>query len=181
MLERRTMLSGNTYTPTVFTDDYNLALNDSLRDAIIDANADPGTATDTIVLSSGTYSLTIPNVGEAHENAARTGYLDITSTAHALVIEGRGDSGPNPAIIDQIILDRVFEIASNVTVTFENLEITGAAVDTGAAGDGAAATIFEALATADTKVTRSILVEADKVADELGLDDALCSIRSRGT
>ena len=38
---------------------------------------------------------------------------------------------------------------------------------------GAAATIFEALAAADTKVTRSILVEADEVAGELGLDDAL--------
>ncbi len=38
---------------------------------------------------------------------------------------------------------------------------------------GAAATIFEALAAADAKLTRSILVEADKIADELGLDDTL--------
>ncbi len=38
---------------------------------------------------------------------------------------------------------------------------------------GAAATIFEALAAADTKLTRSILVEVDNVADELGLDDTL--------
>ncbi len=38
---------------------------------------------------------------------------------------------------------------------------------------GVATTIFEALATADTKLTRSILVEANKVADELGVDDAL--------
>jgi hypothetical protein len=38
---------------------------------------------------------------------------------------------------------------------------------------GVAATIFEALAKADTKLTRSILVEADKIADELGLDDSL--------
>ena len=38
---------------------------------------------------------------------------------------------------------------------------------------GAAATIFEALAAADTRLTRSILVEADKIADELGLDDTL--------
>ena len=36
----------------------------------------------------------------------------------------------------------------------------------------AAATIFEALAAADTKLTRSILTEADKIADELGLDDS---------
>ncbi len=36
-----------------------------------------------------------------------------------------------------------------------------------------AAAIFEALAIADTKLTKSILVEADKVADELGLDDTL--------
>jgi hypothetical protein len=38
---------------------------------------------------------------------------------------------------------------------------------------GVAATIFEALAVADTKLTRSILTEADKVADQLGLDDTL--------
>ncbi len=38
---------------------------------------------------------------------------------------------------------------------------------------GMAATIFEALAAANTKVTRTILVEADKIADELSLDDAL--------
>ena len=38
---------------------------------------------------------------------------------------------------------------------------------------GAAAMIFEALAAADTKLTRSILVEDDEVADKLGLDDEL--------
>ncbi len=38
---------------------------------------------------------------------------------------------------------------------------------------GAAATILRALAAADTKLARSILVEADKIADELGLDDSL--------
>ena len=38
---------------------------------------------------------------------------------------------------------------------------------------GIAATVFEALATADTKVTRSILVEVDKIIGELGLDNAL--------
>ncbi len=38
---------------------------------------------------------------------------------------------------------------------------------------GVAATIFEALGTANTKLTRSILTEADKVADQLGLDDTL--------
>ena len=62
-LELRAMLSGNTFTPTVFTDD-NTGTGGSLRDAILAANADPGTATDTIVLGSGTYSLTIPNVGD---------------------------------------------------------------------------------------------------------------------
>ena len=38
---------------------------------------------------------------------------------------------------------------------------------------GVAATIFESLAVADSKVTRSILGEVDKVADELDLDDWL--------
>ncbi len=36
---------------------------------------------------------------------------------------------------------------------------------------GLATTIFEALAAADTKATRSVLMEVDKVADELGNDD----------
>ena len=70
------MLSGNTYTPTAFTDSVG---GGSLRDAIIAANADPGTAADTIVLGSGTYTLSIPNVGGAQENSALTGDLDITS------------------------------------------------------------------------------------------------------
>ncbi len=38
---------------------------------------------------------------------------------------------------------------------------------------GVTATIFEALVTADTELTRSILVKADKISDELWIDDAL--------
>ena len=38
---------------------------------------------------------------------------------------------------------------------------------------GATATIFEALATADTKLTRLIMGTTDNVADEPGLDDPL--------
>ena len=95
------------------------------RDAIIAANADTGTATDTIVLSSGAYTLSISNANNLQENESATGDLDITSTAHALVIKGQGDSGPGATIIDQTVLDRVFQIMPNVSVTFQNLEITG--------------------------------------------------------
>ena len=72
-----------------------LAASDSLRDAILDANADPGTATDTIVLGSGTYSLTIPNVGGARKRG-----VDRRPRYHehgpSLVIEGEETAGRTP-------------------------------------------------------------------------------------
>ena len=73
------MLSGNTYTPTDTNDDGTAG---TLRAAIAAANADPGAQADTIQLSSGTYMLTL-------------GELEVTNTAHALVIDGQGSSGPN--------------------------------------------------------------------------------------
>ena len=95
LLELRSMLSGNTYSPTDVNDDGSAG---TLHAAIASANADPGVQADTIQLSSGTYMLTL-------------GELEITSTAHALVINGQGSSGPNATIIDQLSLDRVFQIA----------------------------------------------------------------------
>ena len=52
----------------------------------------------------------------------------------ALTITGNGSSGPNATIIDQLSLDRVFQIAAGASVTFENLEITGGLVTTGDQG-----------------------------------------------
>ena len=103
------MLSGNTYTPTDANDDGTAG---TLRAAIATANADPGVQADTIQLSSGTYMLTL-------------GQLEITNTAHSLIIDGQGSTGPNATIIDQLSLDRVLQVAAGASVTFENVEITG--------------------------------------------------------
>src|SRR5262249_29827519 len=117
-LEDRTVPS----TVTTFADGG--AGSGSLRAAIIAANADTGTATDTISLASGTYALTMQNTAGG-ENAAATGDLDITSTVHKLIIQGQGTSGPNATIIDASALnDRVFNIVNAGTqVEFDNLVI----------------------------------------------------------
>ena len=118
----------------------------SLRAAIIADNADPGTATDTINLRSGTYSLTLQNPGGVQENAAVTGDLNITSTAHTLIIKGQGTSGPGATIIDASTLhDRVFQIVKPGTqVELEGLVIKGGlAQDNGRAGVTAGSTTAE--------------------------------------
>src|SRR5208337_292530 len=141
-LEDRTVLSS--ITPTTFADGG--AGSGSLRAAIIADNADPGTATDTINLNSGTYSLTLQNPGGVQENAAVTGDLDITSTAHTLIIKGQGTSGPGATIIDaSTLLDRVFQIVKPGTqVELDGLVIKGGlAQDDGTAGVTAGSTTAE--------------------------------------
>ncbi|HEX4144305.1 MAG TPA: choice-of-anchor D domain-containing protein [Pirellulales bacterium] len=115
------MLSGNTYSPTATSDNGTAG---TLRAAVASANADPGVSTDTIQLASGTYMLTL-------------GELDVTNTAHSLVIDGQGSTGPNATVIDQLSLDRVFQIAAGAAVTFENLEITGGIADDDDTGSSA--------------------------------------------
>jgi hypothetical protein len=105
------MLSGNTYSPATSVAD-GVAPANNLRNAIIASNADTGTQTDTINLTSGTYSLDLSNV-------------EVDATAHTLIIDGQGSSGPGATIIDQTYADRVFLIDPGATVVFENLEITG--------------------------------------------------------
>ncbi|HEX4145463.1 MAG TPA: fibronectin type III domain-containing protein [Pirellulales bacterium] len=129
LLEQREMLSGNTYTaaPSASAPDSTAAYNsssstNSLRSAIAAANADTGTATDIIDLSAGTYTLSLKQ-------------LEITSTAHTLIIDGQGPT----TIIDQTALDRVFEVDNGVTVVFENLEITGGTAETDYSGGTAEA------------------------------------------
>ncbi|HTU27119.1 MAG TPA: Ig-like domain-containing protein, partial [Pirellulales bacterium] len=130
LLEKRALLSGNTYSPSPSVADSNVATDNNLRAAIAAANADTGTATDTIQLSSGTYAL-----GE--------GELEISSTSHSLVIQGKGSVGANATIIDQLSLDRVLQINSGVTVTLEDLEITGGIATSGeATGPGAGGGIW---------------------------------------
>jgi len=98
-----------TYTVTTTTD----GGAGSLRQAIIDANANSGTDTITFV-GSGTYMLTIAGTGE---NAAATGDLDITDD---LIIIGNGTGN---TIIDGGGLDRVFDIFPGATATISDLTI----------------------------------------------------------
>src|SRR6516225_2774258 len=129
-----------TITPTTFADG-GLG-SGSLRDAVLQLNADTGTEDDTIQLLPGTYSLTIQNVGNRHETAGLTGDLDLTQTSHRWILQGAGLS----TIIDASQLqDRVFQIVNPGTqVVFQDLVIQGGlAQDNGA--DGALAGTTDAL------------------------------------
>jgi subtilisin family serine protease len=84
----------------------------TLRSAIQTANALPGL--NTLVLEAGTYELTITGAGE---DASATGDLDITDD---LLILG---NGATIKIIGGH--DRVFDLASDSTLTIEGLTITG--------------------------------------------------------
>jgi hypothetical protein len=96
-----------TITPATFADG-GLG-SGSLRDAVLQFNADTGTADDTIQLQAGTYALTIQNLGGRHETAGLTGDLNLVQASHPWVIQGAGSSGANATIIDASQLhDRVF-------------------------------------------------------------------------
>jgi hypothetical protein len=115
----------STITPTTFADG-GLG-SGSLRDAVLQFNADSGTDDDIIQLQPGTYSLTIQNIFGRHETAGLTGDLNLNSTSHRWIIHGAGSSGDNPTIIDAGQLgDRVFEIVNAGTqVVFNDLVIQG--------------------------------------------------------
>jgi hypothetical protein len=133
-----------TLTPTTFLDG-GLG-SGSLRDAVLQFNADTGTDDDIIQLQAGTYALTIQNVGGRHETAGLTGDLNLTQTSHRWIIQGTGSSGDNATIIDASQLqDRVFQIVNPGTqVVFQDLAIQGGlAQDNGA--DGAQAGTTDAL------------------------------------
>jgi hypothetical protein len=110
-----------TIIPTTFADG-GLG-SGSLRDAVLQFNADNGTGDDTIQLLPGTYTLTIRNVGGHHETAGLTGDLNLNQTSHPWIIQGAESS----TIIDASQLqDRVFEIVKPGTqVVFQNLVIQG--------------------------------------------------------
>jgi hypothetical protein len=110
-----------TFTPTTFADGG--PGSGSLRDGVLQFNADTGTEDDTIQLLAGTYTLTIPNSGGHHETAGLTGDLNLTQTSHHWIIQGAGSS----TVIDAGQLqDRAFEIVTPGTqVVFRNLVIQG--------------------------------------------------------
>jgi hypothetical protein len=129
-----------TLTPTTFLDG-GLG-SGSLRDAVLQFNADTGTDDDIIQLEAGTYALTIPNVGGRHETAGLTGDLNLTQTSHRWIIQG---AGPSTIIDASQFQDRVFDIVNpGAQVVFQNLVIQGGlAQDDGS--DGALAGTTNAL------------------------------------
>jgi hypothetical protein len=120
-----------TLTPTTFLDGG--PGSGSLRDAVLQFNADTGTDDDIIQLEAGTYALTIPNVGGRHEMAGLTGDLNLTQTSHRWIIQG---AGPSTIIDAGQLHDRVFQIVNPGTqVVFQDLVIQGGlAQDNGADG-----------------------------------------------
>src|SRR6516164_8883033 len=95
----------------------------SLRDAVLQFNADSGSDDDTIQLLAGTYTLTIQNPGGVHETAGLTGDLNLTQTSHHWIIQG---AGPSTIIDASSLHDRVFQIGNPGTqVVFQNLVIRG--------------------------------------------------------
>jgi CSLREA domain-containing protein len=111
-------------TKTADTNDGTCDSDCSLREAIIASNAAAGA--DTITLPAGTYTLTIAGQGE---DGGATGDLDITGD---LTINGAGAA---TTIVNGGGLDRVFHIVpSGVTVTFNNLTITGGSLTNGNGG-----------------------------------------------
>jgi hypothetical protein len=130
-----------TITPTTFAD--GVLGSGSLRDAVLQFNADTGTGDDTIQLLAGTYTLTIRNTGGRHETAGLEGDLNITSASHRWIIQGAGSSGTNATIIDAGQLqDRVWEIVTpGKQVVFRDLVIQGGlAQDDGSNGARAGTT-----------------------------------------
>jgi hypothetical protein len=128
VLETRHLPS--TLTPTTFADG-GLG-SGSLRDAVLQLNADTGTEDDTIQLLPGTYALTIRNT-HGHENEGLEGDLDLTQTRHRWLIQG---AGPSTVIDASQLQDRVFQIVNPGTqVVFQDLVIqSGLAQDNGTEG-----------------------------------------------
>jgi hypothetical protein len=133
-------ITPTTFTPTTFADD---GTANSLRGAITQANGDAGTAVDIVQLQTGTYQLTLANTAGKHEQGNTQGDLNITSTRHALVIQGTTDAKGHPTTtIQQAALDRVFQVVNpGTSVTFKDVVIEGGqAQDDGSAGAAAGST-----------------------------------------
>jgi len=117
-----------TVTKTDDTDDGVCDSDCSVREAIRAANARAGD--DTIILSSGTYTLTIPGPGE---DAAAMGDLDITDSL-TIKVAGAGN-----AVIKGGIgwNDRVFHIiGADTVVHISNITVQNGTVTGGASGGG---------------------------------------------
>lgn len=176
MLEDR--ITPTTFTPSTFADD---GTANSLRGVITQTNNDTGTAADTILLQAGTYRLSIPNVANNHDVSNSQGDLNITSTSHALVIQGAVDASGKPTTtIDAKGIDRVFQISqpgalgSGPTVLFKDVVVTGGdAMDNGVAGTEAGKTEAKGGGIMDYggNVTLSnVVLQSNKAVSGNGLD-----------
>ncbi|MSO40600.1 MAG: hypothetical protein EXQ70_01645 [Solirubrobacterales bacterium] len=124
-----------TYFPTSVNDpipDGCRPNNCSLREAVIAANSTPGK--DTIVLEAGRrYELNITGIGE---DAAATGDLDVsapvTVQAPKFVSTSKGRKRARPATIDGNHHDRIFDLASRLTLN--RLTLQGGATSAGENG-----------------------------------------------
>ncbi len=112
---------GSAIFVTTTQDELNQNGNCSLREAVRSANLDmavdgcnPGTGMDTILLDAGLHRLGIPGAGE---DGSLTGDLDLLDD---VVIIGKNAT---ETLVDGNHLDRVFHIASNITVKLINLHI----------------------------------------------------------
>lgn len=107
-------------TVTTTADEYNIDGDCALREAIIAANDDlavdacvAGNGADTIIVPSGTYTLSLVGSGPTG------GDLDISADLKLI------GSGPARATIDAAGIDRVFGMYSAGRITISNLTITG--------------------------------------------------------
>jgi CSLREA domain-containing protein len=138
VITERFVRASTTITVTTTTDELNQNGNCSLREAIQAANTDTavdacpaGSGTDTVILPSGVYALTIPGWGEG---ANQTGSLDINGN---LFLQGHGT---NDTIIDGgglVLQDRVLWIISG------KVNVSGVTLQNGRPGNhGAGGGIF---------------------------------------
>lgn len=108
----------------------------TLREAITAANTDTtsgtvggecvaGNGADTITLSPGTYTLSLPGGGE---DANATGDLDIDSD---ITVQGSPDAA---TVIDGAALDRVFHVLPGGRLRLENLTVRGGQTTNGSGG-----------------------------------------------
>ncbi len=135
-----------TVTKTTDTADGSCNADCSLREAIIEANANTGTF-DTINFAAATNGLaiTLSRAGTG-ENAASTGDLDIVN--NLTTIEG---NGAGVTIIDGGDIDRVFEVILGKTVYLSDLTIRDG--NTAAQGGGITAATSASLTLTNVVVT----------------------------
>lgn len=127
---------GSTIVVTTRNDELNTDGDCSLREAIRSANLDTavdqctaGNGADTILLTTGTYKLSLSNNGNPEDQSIK-GDLDITDD---VVIEG---ISANDTLINGNQVDRVFHILGGSYVTIKNLTIKNGNSTTSGLGGG---------------------------------------------